>query len=92
MTIPRKLSENFVETEVDGEVLIVDLDGGELFSLKDTGRAVWGLIDGKRDIAAIASALSPEYEAAPGELERDCKRLIDELAVAGLIEQEPPLP
>ena len=58
MAVLKKLKDNFVVTQVDDEVLIVDLDGGELFSLSGTGRAVWEAIDGKRDADAIAALLA----------------------------------
>ena len=88
MTVPRKLTANFVETRVDDEILIVDLDGGELLSLEDTGRAVWDLIDGQRSLAAIAEALAREYDASRDQLEQDVTVLIYELAAAKLVVQD----
>ena len=88
MTVPRKLTANFVETRVDDEILIVDLDGGELLSLEDTGRAVWDLIDGQRSLAAIAEALAREYDAPRDRLEQDVTVLIYELAAAKLVVQD----
>lgn len=85
MAIPRKLTDNFIETEVDGEVLLVDLAGGELFSLDGTAAAIWRLIDGTRDVGAIARTLQAGYEAVEGVIARDCGCLIDELAQAGVV-------
>ena len=85
MTVPRKLTANFVETRVDDEILIVDLDGGELLSLEDTGRAVWDLIDGQRSLAAIAEALAREYNAPRDRLEQDVAGLLRELEAAKLV-------
>ena len=85
MTVPRKLTANFVETRVDDEILIVDLDGGELLSLEDTGRAVWDLIDGQRSLAAIAEALELEYDASRNRLERDVASLMRALEAAKLV-------
>lgn len=88
MTVPRKLTANFVETRVDDEILLVDLDGGELLSLEGTGRAVWELIDGQRSLAAITAALEREYDAPRDRLEQDVTVLIYELAAAKLVVQD----
>lgn len=85
MTIPRKLTANFVETRVDDEILIVDLDGGELLSLDGTGRAVWELIDGTRSVAEIVSALGNSYDAEQAALTRDVNALLAELEKAALV-------
>lgn len=85
MVQPRKLTANFVETEVDGEVLIVDLDGGELFSLSGTARDIWRLIDGRRSAEAIAEALQQEFTAPAGAVEHDVRALLDKLQDATLV-------
>ena len=57
MDAARKLTGNYIETIVDGEVLLVDLNGGELFSLDGTAAEVWRRIDGATPLAALAAAL-----------------------------------
>ena len=83
--IPAKLTDNFIATEVDGEILLVDLDGGELFALRDTAAACWRLIDGSRDIDAITSLLGETYAAGAGLIEQDVRDLIRSLAEAQLV-------
>lgn len=85
MAIPRKLTANFVETDVDGEILIVDLDGGELLSLSGTGRAVWQLIDGVRSGEEIVALLERDYAALDGVIAQDVADLLDRLARARLL-------
>lgn len=85
MSVPRKLTANFVATRVDDEILIVDLDGGELLSLEGTGRAVWELIDGVRSEADIVAALSEAYDAEHALLRRDVEALLAELENAALV-------
>ena len=88
MTIPSKLTRNFVETDVDDEVLLVDLDGGELFSLADSARAIWRLIDGKRDIEAIVAELAASFDDPRETIRADCGEFVARLAAAGLISAE----
>ena len=85
MAVLKKLKDNFVATQVDDEVLIVDLDGGELFSLSGTGRAVWEAIDGKRDADAIAALLAAGYDADETVIAGDVRALITSLTDAALI-------
>ena len=85
MAVLKKLKDNFVATQVDDEVLIVDLDGGQLFSLSGTGRAVWEAIDGKRDADAIAALLAAAYDADETVIAGDVRALITSLTEAALI-------
>lgn len=85
MAAPRKLLDRFVETAVDDEILLVDMEGGVLFALDGTAAAIWRSIDGQRDCAAMAAALAREFDAEAVEIERDCRALVGELAGAGLV-------
>jgi len=67
-------SDNIVAREIEGEIVIVPLVSGigdaddELYTLNETGRAVWARLDGKRTLGEIASLLSEEYEADEGAI------------------------
>ena len=87
MTTPRKITANFVETEIDDEILLVDLDGGELFSLSGTAREIWRLIDGERTTAAICEMLSNRYDAPAETIMQDVNALLADLRAAALVEQ-----
>ena len=85
MAIPHKLAANFVATEVDHEVLIVDLDGGLLFSLEGTAREVWHAIDGVASEAEIASRMASAHEGDSAAIAADVHELLGELADVALI-------
>ena len=87
MAAIRKLTENFIATEVGEEILLIDLDGGELFSLSGTARAIWDAIDGQRDARAIAAILAPCFDATAQEIERDASDLVRALEDARLVEK-----
>jgi hypothetical protein len=90
MTIRRDavyaVSEDVVAREIEGEIIIVPLMAGigdledELFTLNETGKAIWEKIDGRRSLAEVITALSAEYRAEPGEIEADVLGLMAELA------------
>lgn len=84
--IPRKLSANFAETDVDDETLLIDLEGGLLFSLKGTGQAVWRAIDGAASSVDIARMLAGSYRGEADQIAADIRRLLEEFAAAALVE------
>ncbi len=78
-------SDDIVARDIEGELIIVPLVAGigdmedELFSLNDTGKDIWGKLDGTATLAEVAKALAAEYSAPPDEIERDVIGLVGEL-------------
>ena len=79
-------SEDIVARVIEGELIIVPLVAGigdmedELFTLNETGRAIWDRLDGRHSLEAVVSELADEFDAAPDEIERDVLGLVGELA------------
>jgi hypothetical protein len=84
-------SDDIVARNIAGEVIIVPLTSGigdledELYTLNDTGLAIWEALDGKSTLHEIAEALSKEYDAAPDQVESDVLGLVNELYQRGLV-------
>ena len=78
-------SEDVVVREIEGEIVIVPLVSGigdledELFTLNETGRAIWSRIDGRRPLAAVVRELADEYNAPDGIIQEDVVGLLQEL-------------
>jgi hypothetical protein len=78
-------SDDVVAREIEGELIIVPLVAGigdmedELFSLNETGKAIWDLLDGKRDLDGVISILTENYDSTPNEITQDVFGLVDEL-------------
>lgn len=87
MVAIRKCTGNFVATQVDDEILIVDLDGGELFSLSGTARAVWEAIDGTRSEEEIARQMAALYQGDPHAIACDVAALLSDFEDAALIDR-----
>ena len=85
MAIPRKITENFIATSVDDEVVLIDMAGGELFSLKGTARAIWEAIDGKRGLEDIGRLMEREYDVQSGDALAGVGSLVAELKSAKLL-------
>ncbi len=85
MTVLHKLTGNFTEAVVDDEIILMRLDNGELLSLTKTAAAIWRLIDGNRDRAALITALGAEFDADEQLIARDVGELLHKLKEAGLV-------
>lgn len=82
---PRKFDANFAETDVDDETLLIDMDGGLLFSLTGTGQAVWKAIDGTADRDALVRLMMQRYRGEAAAIGADVDRLLHDFAAARLI-------
>jgi hypothetical protein len=84
-------SENIVAREIDGDIIIIPLASGigdaddELYTLNETGRAIWQRLDGQRTLKEVAASLVGEFEAPVSELETDVLGLANELAQRGIL-------
>lgn len=75
-------SEDVVAREIEGEFILVPLASGigdmedEIYTLNETGRAIWERLDGKRSLREVAEALKADFQAQPGEIEEDIAGLV----------------
>ena len=78
-------SQDVVAREIEGEIIIVPLTSGigdledEIYTLNETSRAIWNLLDGKRTLREVFDALSDQFDAPREEIERDLIGLAEEL-------------
>lgn len=78
-------SDDVVVREIEGEIVIVPLASGigdledELFTLNETGRAIWGRIDGSRPLDAVVREIVAEYDAPEKLVEEDVVGFLQEL-------------
>jgi hypothetical protein len=79
------LSDDIVARVIEGELIIVPLAAGigdmedELYTLNDTGKAIWDRLDGEHTLRQIATELSSEYDSPVTEIETDVLGLVTEL-------------
>lgn len=76
-------SEDIVAREIEGEIIIVPLTSGiadmedELYTLNETGQAIWKLLDGTKTLGEVTEKLSEEFEGE--ELVQDVMGFVTEL-------------
>ena len=81
-----KLIDQFAETEVDDEIVVMRIDNGDFFSLTETSKEIWELIDGQCDRDAIVAAMAESYGAERSTIEADVDAFLAQLRDAGLVE------
>lgn len=81
-----KRTDRFVETEIDGEAVVMELETGDFFSLSGSALSIWQMIDGTRDRASLLAAVAAEYGASAGEVASDVDEFVADLVAAQLVE------
>jgi len=78
-------SDDVVARLIEGELLIVPLMSGvgdledELYTLNETGRAIWEKLDGSRTIDDVAREMACEFDVAEETARLDVANLVEEL-------------
>ena len=78
-------SEDVVVRVIEDELIIVPLAAGigdtddELYTMNETGKAIWSSLDGEKSLRTLAAELATEFSAPPGEIEKDVLGLMTEL-------------
>ena len=88
-------SEDVVAREIEGELIIVPLAAGigdaedDLYTMNETGKAIWARLDGKRTLRDVSTELAAEFDAPPGEIEKDVLELMTELMRRKMVVVQP---
>jgi hypothetical protein len=70
-------SEEVVAREIDGEIVIVPIVAGigdaanDLFTLNETGKAIWKQLDGERTLGDVAKALAQDFDVPLASVQAD---------------------
>jgi len=84
-------SDDVVAREIEGDLIIVPLVGGigdaddELYTLNESGRAIWRQLDGQRTLKDVSEALMAVFEAPQSELESDVLGFAAEMLRRGIL-------
>lgn len=77
---------NIMHEQIDGEVVVVNLDNGTYYSFDGVGGAVWNLLGGHgRDLASLTAGLIARYTGDPAQIAAATARFIAQLTAEGLI-------
>lgn len=85
MGLLTKAQDRFSETAIDDEIVVMSLDSGDFFSLSGTARAIWLLIDGTRDRAALLAGLANQFGVGPEAIAGEVDDFLAQLVQANLV-------
>lgn len=81
-----KVPEHVLTRELDGELVILDLQSESYLGLDNVGTRIWQLLAAGQTIETTFEQLLEEYEVTPETLRKDLLELIEDLHQRGLIE------
>jgi len=77
-----------IHETIDGEVVIVNLDTGNYYSLDKTGANIWNLIEKNLTLGHITEFLVRHFEGDQENIEKSLHRFAEELVREGLITED----
>jgi hypothetical protein len=80
-----KRTDRFSEADIDEEIVVMMLDTGQFFSLSGTSAAIWRLIDGQRDRAAVLASLTGAFHGEEQAVTKDLDEFLATLREMGLL-------
>jgi hypothetical protein len=75
--------------EIDGEMVLLDMNSENYFGLDEVGTAIWKAIEEKKMIQDVYETLLEEFDVEEEVLKKDLIDFIKELESSGLIEVKP---
>jgi hypothetical protein len=78
-----------VATEVNGEVVLLNMEQDRCYGLGGTGSDIWRRLRSPVRVSEVSRQLERAYESAAGEIELDVLRTLGEFAAEGLIRVGP---
>ena len=82
----RKCPDNFLSSDVDGELIIVHGKTGAFFALKEVGYEIWRKLDVESDLEKVCEHLQTDYDVAPQECSQSVASFAEQLVDAGFAE------
>jgi hypothetical protein len=79
------ISEEVLSQEVNGETVLLDLEGESYFGLNEVGTRIWQLLNERLNVGLVLDALDDEYDVGREQLETDVEELLESLLGSGLI-------
>jgi hypothetical protein len=80
-----KAKGQFSESAIDDEIVVMSLDSGTFFSLSETGRSIWELLDRHSDRAELLTALALTYGQDETAIAAELDEFLASLGAAGLL-------
>ncbi len=84
-------SDDVVVREIEGENLIIPIASGvgdmedELYSLNESGKAIWDKLDGAKPLTQVAEEIISAYDENEEEIKNDVVNFVAELVKRNIL-------
>jgi len=78
-------SESVFAQEVDGEMVLLDMNSENYFGLDAVGTDIWQAMQEKETLQEVLNVLLDQYEVEEEVLKKDLLNFVDKLQESGLI-------
>lgn len=78
-------SADLLSTEIDGEIVMMDMEAGRYLYLDRIGSVIWAELRQPRKVAELCRSLADRYAAPIEEIERDVLDLLEQMRRNDLI-------
>ena len=85
MTSTVTRSDQVLSTDLGGEIVMMDLESGEYFNMKDTAHRIWELVETPKTVGDLVEALQAEFSVDPDTCQKDVTSFVAELQSAGIV-------
>jgi len=82
LSVPRDV----LVQELDGELVLLNLNGGRYFGLDDVGTRMWAALTKVESVQQAHEMLLAEFDVEPDLLRNDLVALVEKLMENGLVE------
>jgi len=81
---------SIIYREIAGEVLLVPIrskaaDLDSIYTLNEVGAFIWALLDGRRTVGEIQSAVAAEYDTSAEQAAADVAEFLSQLEAIGAV-------
>lgn len=80
--------EGLVAESIEGDTVILDLDGDEYFTLNEVAGAIWALLEEGASIDELVEDVTDQYEVDSDRARNDVREFLAGALEAGIVERE----
>ena len=80
-----KRRDGIVTQQASQTLVLLDVEGGEYYSLNPVGARAWELCDGSRTVEEVIAIICQEYDAPGEDIRKDVIELLEDLTSENLL-------
>lgn len=84
-TFYRVRHDQIVQEDIDGEVIVINMESGNYYSLRESAVDVWKLLLEGCDVPGICRSLREVYSGDGEDIERAVQELVENLTREGIV-------